>query len=313
MITTVTLNPCIDRTMNVSSINEGGYNAVISSREDFAGKGINVSSALSNFSLENTAITLDFLDSGRGFASWLSTQSFYRRLVPVPGKIRTNIKLFDESTSSMTEFNERGQFLEDSAISNIWNALMDAAKTSFLLVLSGSICPGIPERFYKDVIEAVRSVNPSINIILDASGAPFVSALSASPTLIKPNLFELESTFNVKLSGPKEISNFSQQLCAKYGIGIVCVSLGKDGAIISSAEESFQAQGLTLPIQSAQGAGDAMVAGISRGMLEGQDLSGLLRYGMASSAATIVKPGTLMGTEADFRRFYPQISIIPII
>lgn len=313
MITTVTLNPCIDHTVIVNNISQGGFNSVSQSRNDFGGKGLNVSAALSNFGINNTAFTLDFLDSGREFSSWLSMQSFSRRLIPVPGKIRTNIKIFDESTSEMTEFNEKGEFIQDSTLSTIWSALMDSARNTHTFVLSGSTCPGIPTQFYADVIQAVRSINPQINIVLDASGPSLIAALSASPTVIKPNLFELETAFNIKLTSPNEIANCAQSLCTQYGIGIVCVSMGKDGAMIASSQHSYQADGLSIPIQSAQGAGDAMVAGLCRGIEENQDLSGLLRFGMSSAAATICQPGTLMGSETDFRRFFPQVVIHPIL
>ena len=46
MILTVTLNPCIDRTLTVSNFREGGTTPVSATRTEIGGKGLNVSRAL---------------------------------------------------------------------------------------------------------------------------------------------------------------------------------------------------------------------------------------------------------------------------
>ena len=47
MITTVTLNPCIDKTVTIDGFTYGGMNRIIDSRIDPSGKGINVAIAYS--------------------------------------------------------------------------------------------------------------------------------------------------------------------------------------------------------------------------------------------------------------------------
>ena len=47
-IITVTLNPCIDRTINVETFDIGMTNFVKSCKEEIAGKGINVAIAVSH-------------------------------------------------------------------------------------------------------------------------------------------------------------------------------------------------------------------------------------------------------------------------
>ena len=48
MILTVTLNPCIDRTLTVSSFHPCGTTPVSATRAEIGGKGLNVSRALKN-------------------------------------------------------------------------------------------------------------------------------------------------------------------------------------------------------------------------------------------------------------------------
>ncbi len=43
MVVTVTLNPCIDRTVWIAGFEYGGTNRVRKTRQDVCGKGVNVS------------------------------------------------------------------------------------------------------------------------------------------------------------------------------------------------------------------------------------------------------------------------------
>ena len=55
MILTVTLNPCVDRTIEIEKFLYGGTNKVLRTQEDISGKGINVSLALQNLGIQNKA------------------------------------------------------------------------------------------------------------------------------------------------------------------------------------------------------------------------------------------------------------------
>ena len=46
MVTTLTLNPCVDRTITINGFRYGGTNKITNVRSDISGKGINVSIAL---------------------------------------------------------------------------------------------------------------------------------------------------------------------------------------------------------------------------------------------------------------------------
>ena len=52
MVITVTLNPCVDRTIEVEKFQYGGTNKVLMTRNDISGKGINVNLVYSTWELK---------------------------------------------------------------------------------------------------------------------------------------------------------------------------------------------------------------------------------------------------------------------
>ena len=52
MITTVSLNPAIDKTILLSSMDRGGVNRITGARDDIGGKGLNVAKILNRLGIE---------------------------------------------------------------------------------------------------------------------------------------------------------------------------------------------------------------------------------------------------------------------
>ena len=75
MIITVTMNPAIDRTLEIDSLVRGGLNRIGRVEYDAGGKGINVSRTIK----ELGGKTICYRISGRGTAEGLSQTSLRRK------------------------------------------------------------------------------------------------------------------------------------------------------------------------------------------------------------------------------------------
>lgn len=76
MILTVTLNPCIDRTLTVSNFREGGTTPVSATRTEIGGKGLNVSRALKNLGASTLCLGFSHEKGGSDLRSpWMSPPS----------------------------------------------------------------------------------------------------------------------------------------------------------------------------------------------------------------------------------------------
>ena len=120
------------------------------------------------------------------------------------------------------------------------------------------------------------------------------------PYAIKPNLFELESAFDVKLQSPKEVVEFCR---GKIGCDIVCVSMGAEGAVLVTPKQAYFCPAFNIDARGVQGAGDSMVAGLIYAIVENLHPQDMLRYAMAAAAASVIRDGTEMCCREDFDVF----------
>lgn len=125
--TTVTANPCVDRTIQVDSVNLGHSHRIQKTICDFSGKGINVSLALTQLGMPVKSVCLSHSDGEA--ADFFKQREMDAELIPVPGNVRINIKLFETSTGCMTEFNEKGTPLHPETAVDVIRAVPAISST----------------------------------------------------------------------------------------------------------------------------------------------------------------------------------------
>ena len=279
---------------------------MLSARADAAGKGLNVSLALAGIGIKSAAVSFAFADSPGAVERRLSDAGVEAALIPARGALRTNCKLFETCEGVMTELNERGTALDAATLAAARAEILKRAKTSVFLVLSGSLPPGVPDGFYRDVMrEAAR---PFLRFAADTGGNALRLALEARPFVIKPNLEELEQLAGCKLETREEQRRAARETLA-MGAENCCLSLGKDGAMFVTKDGALYAEALPVAVKSAQGAGDSMLAGVLSAAADGGGAAEMLRRGVALASATVMREGTQFGTLADYKRLIEQVKI----
>lgn len=307
MITTVTMNPCIDRSVHLGSFQKGGTNRVQRSRTDIGGKGINVSVALRNFRQDTRALCLDPMDSGTYLTDTLTTLGVPCIMVPVPGHLRENLKIYDDSAGDMTEINEAGAPLDVSSYKRFMQRFRSLLVGTSILVLSGSIPPGIPTDVYRDMITEAKAAR--VPTVLDAAGEPLRLGIEAGPDLIKPNRFEMETLTGHKIPDLDTACAEAMTLIDR-GVGAVCLSLGAQGAILANRLGIWYSEGTKIKVLGKQGAGDSLVAGLCIGKMEGMDYGEMLRTGMVMAQGSLTREGTQLCTQRIFDELKPRMPVV---
>ena len=306
MITSISLNPSIDRTLTVEGFTAGGLNRVLARSDTAAGKGINVALTVSALGLDSECIGIMYRDSAALFEKRLMLNSTAYDFVWCEGSARTNIKVFDRAAGVVTELNESGSGIEETTLKAMTDMVIRHAEDSDFLILSGSMPPGCPADYYKTLIAAVDGLG--CRCVLDADGDRLKHGLEASPYMIKPNHFELEMMAGRKLTTLKDIRNAAFKYL-DMGVEVIAVSLGADGAMITNGGETLYAPKMNIEVKSTVGAGDAMVAGLVAGFMGDNELEDSFRMGVACATARCMTEGNRIMDRTVYKALLDMVNL----
>ena len=289
MIVTVTINPAMDRTLDIQNLKPYGLNIVNHSILDAGGKGINVSKTIE--SLSGQSIATGFLggETGAQIKRKLDDMHITHDFVEVKGETRTNIKVYDKESQLTTELNEIGPEVTLDDLERLMTKLKNLISKDQMVVLSGSVPKSLPRDTYRRLIECVHGQGGIA--FLDASGDVFEQALSAKPDYIKPNRHELEMYMGKVLTTDSDFISAGKHFL-EMGIRSVLFSLGEEGAYYIDRENAFRLLPLKVEAHSTVGAGDAFVGAFAYGIDSSQELSECLKLAVATSAGAVTTLGT---------------------
>ena len=205
------------------------------------------------------------------------------------GENRTNTKIVD-GKGELTELNESGPLISSEKLSELLDIIRKYAKKDTLFVLAGSVPGGVPKDIYAKIIKEAREKGATV--LMDADGDLFKEGIKERPDIIKPNRAELESFLGMDhKAGDEELFNGGKKLLGQ-GIKKVVISMGKDGAMFLSENESYICPGLKVEANSSVGAGDAMVAALAYSFEKGCSKEDTAKLCMATSAGAVMTVGT---------------------
>lgn len=291
MIYTVTLNPAIDKTIQVERLKRGTLNRVQKSLINIGGKGINVSLCLKALEEESVALGVAGGKGGRQIREGLLHEKITSVFLETGEEIRTNIKIV-ETDGTLTELNEKGTRISSELLETFFHVLDGRIVEGDILILSGSVPEGVPGTIYHDMIRLAH--RKGAKAILDADGELFKLGVEAQPDVVKPNYEEfIRYTGLEPECSEQEFLKAAKQLLSQ-NISCVILSKGSEGAYFldNRREKCFYCPALDVPVSSTVGAGDAMVAAWACAMTRGYDAEKAICLTMAASAATVMTAGT---------------------
>lgn len=324
MILTLTPNPSLDRTVTLPGpLQRGAVQRLTGVVMEPGGKGVNVARVLSNAGrAATTVLPAAENDPILTALGALELPGLTVRSVPVAGPARINTAV-TEPDGTTTKLNELGAGLSEEEIDAVEQALLETLALTGVsagpdphhwVVLSGSLPPGAPARWYARLVGLLREVAPGLRIAVDTSDEP-LAALAAelpgsAPDLIKPNGEELGQLAGLPAERAMALEEGAVQgdygpvvdaarLLVGLGLGAVMVTLGPAGAVLVTADGAWHATAPEVPVVSTVGAGDSSVAGYILADVNGGDEAERLRTAMAYGSAAASLPGTTLPTPAD--------------
>ena len=281
MIYTVTFNPAIDYVIGVENLQPGMTNRACYEQLLPGGKGLNVSTILSNLGIENTAL---------GFIAGFTGTEIKRSFEALGGKCdfielknglsRINVKI---KSDTEIEINAIGPVIDQTAVSELLKKL-NKLKDGDTLILAGSIPSSLPDSLYSDIMKMLSDRN--IMIAVDATKDLLMNVLEHKPFLIKPNNHELGDIFGVVLKTRTEVIPYAKKLQEK-GAKNVLVSMAGGGAVLVAEDGSvYTSEAPKGKVVNSVGAGDSMVAGFVYGYLTSKDYKTAFKMGISCGSAS---------------------------
>lgn len=305
MIITVTLNPSLDRTVDVERLERGGVLRTSAPTVEPGGKGVNVSRALTLNATPSVAILPIGGAEGHELATLLEQTDVDARTIVVSGRTRSNLTVC-EPDGTVTKFNEPGSAISATDLDALVSLIRATVAAGDWVVISGSMPPAFTARELSDLIGTIAELGALLAV--DTSGQPLATAVELRPSLIKPNRSELAELVDRPLDSIADIIQAAEEIQAK-GIATVLVSLGADGAVLVSETGALVGESTVALPRSTVGAGDSFLAGfLSRIARDDSDTESALIEALAWGAAAASLPGSAVPGPADIA--YENVQLV---
>jgi len=310
-ILTLTLNPALDIATGVGRVAPGPKLRCGPARFDAGGGGLNVSRALQRMGAPSQALVALGGPTGERLAGLLRAEGIRFHSLQSPGETRQSLNVTEGETGAQYRFLLPGPVWSAADLAQIFAGVTSAAEPGGLVVVSGSLPPGLPDDFPAQLATTL----PEAPVILDTSGPALAHAV-ASPApglaVLRMDRDEAETMARRRLPEAKDTADFASELVARGAAQCVIIARGAEGNVLATGALRLIAKPPVVPVVSAIGAGDSFVAGLALAMARHQGWKEALALGTAAAAAAVMTPATELCRGADVTALLPQIQLSEI-
>jgi 1-phosphofructokinase family hexose kinase len=308
MIITLTPNTGIDHTVRIPGFQLNRTIRAVESAWGMGGKATDVSWTLGKLGVPTRALGFAAGSNGLRMESMLRERGVDPDFVWVEGETRLNtiIVVNEDGQSTITSPSLK---VSPSHLSELADRYRSALEGASCVVMGGSLPNGVPVEFYSEVISQAHEQN--IPVIFDSSGPALLAGVKSQPDVIKPNLTEVGDLLGYEPSSRNEAAQAAKKLHAEFGSNVI-VTLGSQGAIAVCGDHSYFIHPFSVPVVSAAGAGDGVLAGMALAYVRGKSFEYGLQHGFALAGAILQTLPTADLRVEDYEKLLPRIRIEPI-
>lgn len=283
-IITFTLNPALDVSTEVNQVIPAEKLRGAPAHHEAGGGGINVARVAQRLGAHPVAIYAFGGSTGGAFNELVDQEHIATVRVPIAETTRESFTVTETDTGKQYRFVLEGPEMRSSE----WQAMLDALEQTLspgaLVVASGSVPPGVPDDIYARVARLVKA-QPGICVV-DASGPALAAALAEGVFLVKPSLRELEQHVGRPLRDEASQRDAAFEIVRSGSADVVALSLGPDGAMLVTAQETLRLPAPDVQVRGTVGAGDSFVAGFVARLAENSSREDAFITAVAAGSAT---------------------------
>ena len=289
MVITVTLNPTVDRTLEVENFRVGEHAKARLKALTPGGKGINLSRGIALLGSRAAACAFVGHDEQGFFRETFANEAVQTHFLAVSGSTRTNTTVLDPVNHTTTHLREEGFRVGRRELAQMQELLLSLIEgepgggPAPSVAFCGALPRGVDPRDFALLVRSCASAGGSV--IVDAGGEALRLAVDTGMVeTIKPNLAELEQCLGAGI-GKAEAAHRARELLDR--VRTVLLTLGADGAYMV---QSGMLKGCMCSVPECEmgntvGCGDAFLAGWLHGMAASGSAEEALRWAVATGAA----------------------------
>ncbi len=311
MIITVTLNPALDKTLEVPNFTPGRRHRTVDQVTMPGGKGVNVARAIKRLGQPVIATGLAGGATGTRIVEALNGEAILNSFVRIREESRTNTAVLDPTTGLQTEINERGPAVSAQELELFNEKLLYLAKGASMCVFAGSLPRGVDPDLYANLIRAVKKLG--VMTVLDTEGEPLRLAVRADPDLVSPNELEAEELVGQEFNDVEDRAQAVVEM-TRLGAGetIMTVADGCYAQVLDGGPTLWRVSVEEQEARSRIGSGDAFLAGYVAARYAGRPPVECLRYGVACGAESIQHFGAGVIDPAKVDRLLGEVHAEPL-
>ncbi len=309
MILTCTPNPCVHKIVSFRGDIDGRLVIrPVRSRFIGGGKGINVARSAQALGADVTVLTTAGGAVGRLFLEGLDAEALRYEAVSVLGPTRMSTFLFGEDTGRFHEFLEAGPPLTANEASQFHERFSAALDGVDLVTLNGSVPDPSLNDFYGFATREAKA--RGVRVLLDSYGPPAVAGVAAAPYVVKANLDEVRSSFDVDARDPVRRDRFVRSLLDS-GVEYVLLTDGARGAWMYAGEAGIEFVPPRVREVNPVGSGDAMLGAMVAALDRGEEEVDAVKVGIAAGAANAARVGVCDFTPEEVNALLAQVAVRP--
>lgn len=301
-VLTVTVNPALDVAVAVEYLVPDHKLRAVDHRREPGGGGINVSRVLHRLGVDSRAWMAVGGATGDEVAELVEAEGIVPSVHRIDGVTRESIAITDAKRGQQYRIVLPGPTVDDPG--DLIDEISELAAEADVVVLSGSLPPGVPDDLYASICQALEGATT----VVDTKGSALAAVVAGTADVVKPSRRELASLVDWVPASEDEIVLAARRVLERGDVGALAVSLGQDGAVLveRSGDVTFF-EPLDVEVQSTVGAGDSMVAGIVAGLSRGEAVVDAVRLGVAAGTAAVLTAGTELARREDVERILPEV------
>ena len=305
LILTVTINPSVDRNIEVDRLVFEDRAYILSRSDSAGGRGMNASRVLHSFGTKTLAIVTSGGMNGPRLQKLAAKAGFPVKVVPIHNEIRVNLTITDKQGLAL-RLNERGPKITPEELARVEKSVAHRLDSASWLMLCGSIPPGVSSDFYTKLIRMARE--RKVKTMLDTDGDALLHGIEAGPTIVSPNQPEAERLLNRALITRAQFLEAATRIKA-MGAQAVMLSLGGRGVVAVNEHQLLEVIPPRTDAVSPLGAGDALAAAYVWAATKKKDFAECVRWAVAAGTASAMQPGLIFANLEQTKEVYKTVEI----